>query len=76
MIRRLASDPRLPANPTPNADYLTRQNIRLTEILRQHANQINELEYVIEALGISLRSRRSELEALRLRIDALEQITG
>lgn len=70
---KLASDPRLPANPSPSVDYLTRQNIRLTEILRQHATAINDLGYLIDTLGSSLRNRNSEIQALKMRIEVLEQ---
>lgn len=64
-IRKLSFDPRLPANPTPNVDYLTRQNIRLTELLREQANTINR---IIDEMGLIQFKDSANLDAFgRLR---------
>lgn len=58
-IRKLSFDPRLPANPTPSVDYLTRQNIRLTELLREQSNTINR---IIDEMGLVTYKEGAQLD--------------
>lgn len=58
-IVKLSSDPRLPANPSPSIDYLTRQNIRLKELLSEQANTINR---IIDEMGLVTYKEGAQLD--------------